>query len=209
MARPRRSPKKLRVAKSPRTARAAPRTPTRKLAARERQDRSPGAPHLRRHDGPAAGGGQKGLGAGRGGEDPGPRTRAADRVHDRLGHSAFRTCSRRGPRARGRATSSGSPASSRTPAACSPRCTAAGCGPCGSSPASARPEDTNQRFKYLLAHGMTGPLDRLRYARAHGLRRRPPDVAAARSARRAWRSPRSRTSRSSSTASRSTRSRRR
>ena len=35
-------------------------------------------------------------------------------------------------------------------------CTAAGCGRCGSSPASARPEDTNARFKFLLAQGQTG-----------------------------------------------------
>ena len=37
------------------------------------------------------------------------------------------------------------------------------------------PEDTNARFKYLLQHGVTRALDRLRHARAHGLRRRPPD----------------------------------
>ena len=27
------------------------------------------------------------------------------------------------------------------------------------------PEETNERFKYLLGAGQTGPLDRLRYAR--------------------------------------------
>ena len=56
-----------------------------------------------------------------------------------------------------RRTSSGYPGRvSRTPAASTPRCTAAGCGPCASSPASAPPADTNQRFKYLLEHGQTG-----------------------------------------------------
>ena len=35
-------------------------------------------------------------------------------------------------------------------------CTAAGSGRCGSSPASARAEDTNARFHFLLAQGQTG-----------------------------------------------------
>ena len=41
-------------------------------------------------------------------------------------------------------------------AAFMPPCTAAGCGPCGSSLASAHPRQTNERFKFLLAKGQTG-----------------------------------------------------
>ena len=41
-------------------------------------------------------------------------------------------------------------------AASTSRCTAIGCGRCGSSPASAEPADTNQRFRYLLEQGQTG-----------------------------------------------------
>ena len=36
------------------------------------------------------------------------------------------------------------------------RCTAAGSGRCASSPASAAPSDTNERYKFLLEHGQTG-----------------------------------------------------
>ena len=43
-----------------------------------------------------------------------------------------------------------------SPAVSSPRCTGGACGRCGSSPASAPPRTRTQRFKYLLAHGMTG-----------------------------------------------------
>ena len=51
-------------------------------------------------------------------------------------------------------------------------------------------EDTNERFKFLLAPGADRALDRLRHAHPHGLRRRPPARAAARSAARASRSRR-------------------
>ena len=138
MARPRRSPKKLRVAKSPRTARAGPRAPTRKLAATEGKT---GRPALRTYDATTArqlGAARKGLGAGRGGEDPGSRTRAADRVHDRFGHSAAHGADAGGQGTGGARETSACPASSRSPAACSRRCTAAGSGRCASSPASAR-----------------------------------------------------------------------
>ena len=47
-------------------------------------------------------------------------------------------------------------ASSRTRAASTRRCTAAGSGPCASSRASARQRQTNERFKFLLDHGQTG-----------------------------------------------------
>ena len=45
---------------------------------------------------------------------------------------------------------------SRSPAASTRRCTAARPGPCASSRASARPRQTNERFKYLLAQGSHG-----------------------------------------------------
>ena len=51
---------------------------------------------------------------------------------------------------------SGIRARSRSPAGCIPRCTAAGCGRCGSSRGSGRREETNERFRYLLEHGQTG-----------------------------------------------------
>ncbi len=51
---------------------------------------------------------------------------------------------------------SASPASFPTPAASTPPATAASCGRCASSPASAPPPTPTQRFKYLLAHGQTG-----------------------------------------------------
>ena len=41
-------------------------------------------------------------------------------------------------------------------AASSRRCTAAGCGRCGSTPGSGRPPKSNQRYRYLLAQGVTG-----------------------------------------------------
>ena len=44
----------------------------------------------------------------------------------------------------------------RTPAASTRRCTAAGSGRCASTPASARAEATNERFKFLLRAGQTG-----------------------------------------------------
>ena len=47
-------------------------------------------------------------------------------------------------------------ASIRSRAASIRRCTAAGSGRCASSPASAPPEETNERFRYLLEHGQTG-----------------------------------------------------
>ncbi len=47
------------------------------------------------------------------------------------------------------------PASRRTPAARTRRCTASGCGRCASTPGSAPPEHTNERFRYLLAQGQT------------------------------------------------------
>ena len=47
-------------------------------------------------------------------------------------------------------------AASRSRAASTRRCTAAGSGRCASSPASARAEETNERFNYLLEHGADG-----------------------------------------------------
>ena len=47
-------------------------------------------------------------------------------------------------------------ASRPTRAASIPACTARGCGPCGSTPASAPRAQTNERFRYLLAQGQTG-----------------------------------------------------
>ena len=38
-------------------------------------------------------------------------------------------------------------------------------------------EETNERFRYLLEHGQTGPLDRVRHADADGLRLRPRALA--------------------------------
>ena len=51
---------------------------------------------------------------------------------------------------------SATPASIRSRAASTRRCTAASSGRCASSPASARREETNERFKFLLEHGQTG-----------------------------------------------------
>jgi methylmalonyl-CoA mutase N-terminal domain/subunit len=51
--------------------------------------------------------------------------------------------------------SSARPASRPTPVACTRRCTAASCGRCASTPASAR-RSTNERFKFLLQAGQTG-----------------------------------------------------
>ena len=48
------------------------------------------------------------------------------------------------------------PASRRSRAACSRRCTAAGSGRCGSTPGFGTAEETNARFRYLLEHGQTG-----------------------------------------------------
>ena len=45
---------------------------------------------------------------------------------------------------------------SRSRAACSRRCTAAGCGRCASTPAIATAEESNARYRFLLAQGQTG-----------------------------------------------------
>ena len=50
----------------------------------------------------------------------------------------------------------GGPASRRTPAASTRRCTAAGCGRCASTPGFGTAESTNERFKFLLGAGQTG-----------------------------------------------------
>ena len=63
-------------------------------------------------------------------------------------------------------------------------------------------EETNERFRYLLDHGQTGPLHRLRHALADGPRLRPPRSPRARSGARASRSTPSTTWRRSSRASR-------
>ena len=47
-------------------------------------------------------------------------------------------------------------ASTRSPAASTPRCTGAGSGRCASSPGFGTAEETNERFRYLLDHGQTG-----------------------------------------------------
>ena len=144
MARTRRSPKKLRLAKSPRTARAAPRTPTRKVAAREGKTARPA---LRTYDATTA----RQLGAARKAWEQGEVAKSLARAPER--RTEFTTDSgiplpvrarrRRTGRGKTRETS-GSPASSRTPAACSRRCTGGGCGRCGSSPGSAaRPTPTS------------------------------------------------------------------
>ena len=44
----------------------------------------------------------------------------------------------------------------RSPAASTRACTATGSGRCASTPASRRPEDTNERYRYLIEHGSTG-----------------------------------------------------
>ncbi len=50
----------------------------------------------------------------------------------------------------------GCPASIRTPAASSRPCTAAGCGRCGSTPGFGTAEESNARYRYLLAQGVSG-----------------------------------------------------
>ena len=75
-----------------------------------------------------------------------------------------------------RATSA-TPASSPTPAASTRPATAASSGRCASSPGFGTPEETNQRYKDLLAAGGTGLSRRLRPADADGARPRPPAVA--------------------------------
>ena len=47
-------------------------------------------------------------------------------------------------------------ASTRTLAACSRRCTGAGCGRCGQYAGLASPEESNRRYRYLLEQGQTG-----------------------------------------------------
>ena len=54
------------------------------------------------------------------------------------------------------ATQIGLPAVIPSRAGSTPRCTARACGRCASSPASAPPRTTNERFHYLLDHGQTG-----------------------------------------------------
>ena len=54
------------------------------------------------------------------------------------------------------AATSAAPASTLSPAASSRPCTAAGSGPCASTPASRTAEETNRRYKYLLEQGQTG-----------------------------------------------------
>ena len=55
-----------------------------------------------------------------------------------------------------RSRTSACPAAIRSRAGPIRRCTAGGSGRCGRSPASAPAEDTNKRFKYLIAQGQTG-----------------------------------------------------
>ena len=68
---------------------------------------------------------------------------------------------------------SASPARSRTPGASTPRCTASSRGRCASTPGFATAEETNERFRYLLAARRAGAVDRVRPpdAARHGLRR--------------------------------------
>ena len=63
-------------------------------------------------------------------------------------------------------------------------------------------EETNERFRYLLDHGQTGPVHGVRHAVADGPRLGPPALARARWAARAWRWTRSTTWRRCSPASR-------
>ena len=81
----------------------------------------------------------------------------------------------------------------RSRAACTRRCTAAGCGRCASSPGFGTAEETNERFRYLLDHGQTGLSHRVRHAVADGPRLRPRRCRWARSGARASRSTRSTT----------------
>ena len=53
-------------------------------------------------------------------------------------------------------TELGEPGAYPYTAECSATCTAAGCGPCASTPGSGRPSSTNERFKFLLGAGQTG-----------------------------------------------------
>ena len=85
----------------------------------------------------------------------------------------------------------GRPASTRSRAASTRRCTAASLWTMRMFAGFGTPEDTNRRFKLPARAGPDRPLDRLRHADADGLRPRPPAVARARSAARASRSPRS------------------
>ena len=55
-----------------------------------------------------------------------------------------------------RAATWASPASSPTPAACTARCTASSCGRCASTRATRSAKESNERYRYLLAHGSTG-----------------------------------------------------
>ena len=57
------------------------------------------------------------------------------------------------------------------------RCIAAGCGRCGSSPASARARQTNERFHFLVEQGPDRPEHGVRPAHADGPRQRRPALA--------------------------------
>ena len=110
-----------------------------------------------------------------------------------------------GPARRG----SASRASSRSPAASTPRCTPAGPGRCGSTPASAPPRSPTSATGTCVAQGTGGLSRRLRPADADGLRlRRPGGARRGRQGRRRDRLARGHAGRCS-TGSRSTRCRRR
>ena len=85
-----------------------------------------------------------------------PRRRARRSVLDAV-RGADRAAVHRGrsARRRGRRDRPSRPVS-RSPAACTARCTGGGCGRCASSPGSARPRRPTERFRYLLDHGQTG-----------------------------------------------------
>ena len=93
-------------------------------------------------------------------------------------------------------------ATTRSPEACTPRCIAAACGRCGSSPGSARPT-RRTRATGSCSSGAGRAVGRVRHADADGPRLRRPARARARSAGAGSRPTRSRTSRRCSTASRS------
>jgi methylmalonyl-CoA mutase N-terminal domain/subunit len=155
MARTRRSPKKLRLAKSPRTARAAPRTPTRKPAGREIETARPA---LRTYDAATA----RQVGAAKKAWERGEVAKSLARAPER--RTEFTTDSgiplpavvTPADRAREDARALGLPGQFPYTRGVQPTMYRGRLWTMRMFAGFGSPADTNQRFKYLMAHGTTG-----------------------------------------------------
>jgi methylmalonyl-CoA mutase N-terminal domain/subunit len=155
MARTRRSPKKLRVAKSPRTARAAPTAPTRKLAGRESKTARPA---LRTYDATTA----RQVGTAKKAWEQGEVAKSLARAPER--RTEFTTDSgiplpavlTPADRAREDARELGLPGQFPYTRGVQPTMYRGRLWTMRMFAGFGSPADTNQRFKYLMAHGTTG-----------------------------------------------------